>query len=148
MSTLGEAIRTRRIELGLTQEQLAEKLGDGVRQAEISRLEHDAVTLPRRERMERLASALDLPLGLLLASSGWTGAEQVFPPGAASESTPADGAVELEHVLDEAKEVVAHLEVLVDAAQEAITQAPGIALSSDAGDRDARSVPGASSTQG
>jgi transcriptional regulator with XRE-family HTH domain len=77
--SLGRTIRTRRIELGLTQEQLAERIGGGVRQAEVSRLEADRVTLPRRERLERIAAALTLPVGELLARSSWTGAEKLDP---------------------------------------------------------------------
>jgi transcriptional regulator with XRE-family HTH domain len=80
-STLGQVIRTRRLALGLTQEELAERIGDGVRQAEVSRLECDRVTLPRRRRMERIAAALDLPLGQLLATAGWSGADGAFRPG-------------------------------------------------------------------
>jgi len=76
-ATLGRVIRERRTALGLTQEELAERVGDGVRQAEISRLEHDKVSLPRRPRLEQLAKALDLQVGHLLASSGWTGAEHL-----------------------------------------------------------------------
>lgn len=68
---LGEVIRARRIELGLTQEQLAERIGDGVRQAEISRLEGGRVEQPRRQRLEKIAVALGVPLGELLARSGW-----------------------------------------------------------------------------
>jgi len=75
MPTLGKFIKRRRIELGLTQEALAAEVGDGVRQSEISRLESDRIVLPRRERLERLALALDVPLGELLARSGWTGAD-------------------------------------------------------------------------
>lgn len=79
MTTLGQVIRLRRIELGLTQEALAERVGDGVRQAEISRLEHDGVALPRRQRLEQLALALEMPMGVLLARSGWMGADGEFP---------------------------------------------------------------------
>jgi transcriptional regulator with XRE-family HTH domain len=68
---LGETIRARRIALGLTQEQLAERIGDGVRQAEVSRLEAGRVVQPRRSRLEKIALALDLPMGELLARSGW-----------------------------------------------------------------------------
>src|SRR5688572_25380151 len=75
--TLGQVIRTRRLELGLTQEELAERIGEGIRQAEVSRLEHDRVVLPRRARLERIASALDIPPGELLARSGWAGADAV-----------------------------------------------------------------------
>jgi len=78
MPTLGKFIQRRRAELGLTQEQLAERIGSGVRQAEISRLEHDRITLPRRQRLEQIAIALDVPLGTLLARSGWAEAEAEF----------------------------------------------------------------------
>jgi transcriptional regulator with XRE-family HTH domain len=77
MPTLGAFIRRRRLELGLTQETLAEMIGGGVRQAEISRLEHDRVTLPRRQRLEQIATALEVPIGELLVRSGWTGAGEI-----------------------------------------------------------------------
>lgn len=81
MPTLGRFIQRRRIELGLTQEQLAEIIGGGVRQSEISRLENDRIALPRRQRLEQIASALDVSLGQLLARSGWAGADSEFGPG-------------------------------------------------------------------
>ncbi|HEX5165100.1 MAG TPA: helix-turn-helix transcriptional regulator [Thermomicrobiales bacterium] len=80
-SMLGVVIRQRRIELGWTQEELAERIssdGEYVRQSEISRIESGKVGLPRHERLVRLADVLDLPLGELLARSGWTGADQHF----------------------------------------------------------------------
>jgi transcriptional regulator with XRE-family HTH domain len=74
---------------------LAERVstdGEYVRQSEISRIENGRITLPRRERLERLAAVLDLPLGELLARSGWVGAEQHFQPSSidrpAEESMP------------------------------------------------------------
>jgi transcriptional regulator with XRE-family HTH domain len=85
--TLGSLIRSRRIELGLTQEELAERVGDSVRQAEISRLERDCVGLPRRARLERIAAALKLKLGELLARSGWAGVDSTFQ----AQSMPAPG---------------------------------------------------------
>ena len=75
--TLGQLIRERRMELNLTQEELAERVGEGVRQSEISRLERNRVTLPRRHRMEEIALALEIPVGVLLARSGWAGAEAI-----------------------------------------------------------------------
>ncbi len=69
--SLGTFIRERRKQLGLTQEQLAERVADGVRQSEVSRLEHDRVTLPRRDRLEQLAAALDVSIGELLLRTGW-----------------------------------------------------------------------------
>lgn len=71
LSTLGEFVRERRQQLGLTQEELAARVGDGIRQAEISRLEHDRVSLPRRERLEALATALEIPLADLFIRTGW-----------------------------------------------------------------------------
>ncbi len=69
--SLGAYIRERRQTLGLTQEDLAERVARGVRQSEISRLEHDRVALPRRDRLEQLAAALDVSLGELLVRTGW-----------------------------------------------------------------------------
>ena len=86
MPTLGAFIRRRRLELGLTQETLAEMIGGGVRQAEISRLEHDRVMLPRRHRLEQIATALDVPIGELLVRSGWTGAEEIDAPNESHQS--------------------------------------------------------------
>lgn len=83
--TLGDAIRTRRQELGWSQEELAKRIadhGDGTfRQSDVSRLEHGKVTLPRRERLEHIAAVLGLSLGDLLARSGWTGAASAFASG-------------------------------------------------------------------
>ena len=91
MPTLGRFIQRRRIELGLTQEQLAEMIGGGVRQSEISRLEHDRVALPRRQRLEQIATALDVSLGELLARSGWAGADAEFDASASAQAVePAD----------------------------------------------------------
>ena len=70
-NALGTFIRERRFDLGLTQEQLAERVGPTVRQAEISRLERGQVVMPRRQKMEHIAAALDVTLGDLLHSSGW-----------------------------------------------------------------------------
>jgi len=100
--TLGQLIRERRMELNLTQEELAERVGDGVRQSEISRLEKNRVTLPRRQRMEQIAEALDIPVGVLLSRSGWAGAEtfdtELADLGVAEPLAPSDGLKE--HALE------------------------------------------------
>jgi transcriptional regulator with XRE-family HTH domain len=69
--SLGNFIRERRQDLGLTQEQLAERIGETVRQAEVSRLEHNRISLPRRDRLTALAAALEVSLGELLVRTGW-----------------------------------------------------------------------------
>src|SRR5690348_14396981 len=78
MPTLGRFIRRRRIELGMTQEQMAFLIGETVRQSEVSRLENDRITLPRRERLERIAEVLGVPVGELLVRSGWAGADEAL----------------------------------------------------------------------
>jgi transcriptional regulator with XRE-family HTH domain len=69
--SLGTLIRERRQDLGLTQEELADRIGGSVRQAEISRLEAGHVALPRRERLEAIATALEVSIGELLVRTGW-----------------------------------------------------------------------------
>ncbi len=69
--TLGQFIRGTRLAMGLTQEQLANRVGAGVRQSDISRLEKDMIEFPRRERLEAIAAALDVTLGDLLIATGW-----------------------------------------------------------------------------
>jgi transcriptional regulator with XRE-family HTH domain len=81
LRSLGGVIRARRKELGWTQEELAERvsaLDEYVRQSDISRIERGEIMLPRRQRLERIAAALELSLGELLALSGWTGADLHF----------------------------------------------------------------------
>jgi transcriptional regulator with XRE-family HTH domain len=105
--SLGSAILQRRTELGLTQAALAERVatcGDwGFRQSDISRLERGIVTLPHFTRMRSLAAALELPVGELLAKSGWTGAEGAFPsadtrPTGRGHAEPDDTAARSEHL--------------------------------------------------
>jgi len=69
--TLGTFIRERRRELGLTQERLAERVGESVRQSDISRLERNRISLPRRDRLEALAAALEVSTADLLLRTGW-----------------------------------------------------------------------------
>jgi transcriptional regulator with XRE-family HTH domain len=73
---LGNYIRERRQDLDLTQEELAARIGDTVKQAEVSRLERGAIALPRRARLEALAVALEVTLGSLLMQTGWLTPEE------------------------------------------------------------------------
>jgi transcriptional regulator with XRE-family HTH domain len=87
--TFGHVIRARRIELGLTQEELAERVGESVRQSDISRMERDHVVLPRRDRLDALAAALEVSPGHLLMHSGWiTGEESASMEPASTSIAP------------------------------------------------------------
>jgi transcriptional regulator with XRE-family HTH domain len=81
--SLGATIKRRRRELGWSQEEFAARVasrGDwAFRQCDVSRLERGKVLLPHRERLTQIAAVLELPLGELLARSGWAGAETLFP---------------------------------------------------------------------
>lgn len=72
-ATLGTVVRSRRMLLGLTQEDLAERIG--ARQSDVSRLECDMIALPRSERLRALAAALGMTPGELLQAAGWIGAD-------------------------------------------------------------------------
>jgi|GEM_PF-4199908 len=92
--SLGAVIRQRRIELGWTQDELAERIstnGEYVRQSEISRIENGRVALPRRERLLRLAEVLELPAGELLACSGWAGANVLLQENGSSRTPEQHG---------------------------------------------------------
>lgn len=69
--SLGEAIRLRRLELGMSQEELAEQIGPDVRQSDVSRLERGKILYPRLERLNQIASALGMSIGALLTEAGW-----------------------------------------------------------------------------
>lgn len=91
---LGRLIRARRREMGLTQEEFAELLGEEMRQSEISRLERGHVSQPRPERLQRIAEVLDIPVGELLLQTAWAEQEpdEAVPAHAesgAALSTPA-----------------------------------------------------------
>jgi transcriptional regulator with XRE-family HTH domain len=95
---LGNYVRERRVDLGLTQEELAARIGDTATQAEISRLERGTIAFPRRRRLEALAAALEVTLGMLLVKSGWlTSSEEALidagpalPPSPQLEPPTAD----------------------------------------------------------
>jgi transcriptional regulator with XRE-family HTH domain len=92
-SSLGATIKRRRRERGWSQEEFAARVasrGDWTfRQSDVSRLERGKVLLPHRERLTLIAAVLELPLGELLARSGWVGADTLFP--AESAATTARG---------------------------------------------------------
>jgi len=132
--TLGTFIRERRMDLGLTQEQLAERVGGGVRQSEISRLEHDGIALPRRTRLEEIAAALEVSIGDLLVTTGWMDEENrssLSPdPDAIVDSNPDEPeTISVESLeaamesLSAAQELVAQTAAMLDTAEEAVATA-------------------------
>ncbi|HEU0113093.1 MAG TPA: helix-turn-helix transcriptional regulator [Thermomicrobiales bacterium] len=68
---LSELARSRRLELHLTQTEVAERMGGAVYQADVSQIERGVVRSPRRERLVALAAALELPYETVFAASGW-----------------------------------------------------------------------------
>lgn len=123
--TFGEVIRQRRRELGITQEELAERVGENVRQSDISRMERDYVVLPRRERLEALAAALQVTPGYLLLHSGWITQEELAlleSPVADSAQRPGELPSTFSTPDDEA--VTAPVGVSVDAGQEVVAHEP------------------------
>jgi transcriptional regulator with XRE-family HTH domain len=78
VSDLGEYLRSRREELGLTQEQLASKIG--VSQATVSQYEKGSIT-PRPRNLYSLAVALELSPDEVLAASGFYAARLVGERG-------------------------------------------------------------------
>jgi transcriptional regulator with XRE-family HTH domain len=94
-STLGTTIRERRLAHGWSQEELAERIStdeEYVRQSEISRLEKGWVAFPRRDRLERLAVVLNVPLGELLARSSWADEHSRLEEPRSTGTTPTDDA--------------------------------------------------------
>jgi transcriptional regulator with XRE-family HTH domain len=68
MKALGQFIRDRRRELGLTQTQLGARIG--YYQERISSLECGTYGIPSLHSMHELAAALEVPVGQLLAAAG------------------------------------------------------------------------------
>lgn len=64
--TLGQKIKTARLERGMTQKELA---GDAITRNMLSKIENDAAT-PSVRTLEHLAHTLDLPAGYFLGGSG------------------------------------------------------------------------------
>lgn len=79
--TLGELIRTHRLQRGWSQTELGDRVGQGMTQSDVSKLERGAVDLPHRKRMEALADVMGLSLGKLLAASGWDDADTLVADG-------------------------------------------------------------------
>ncbi len=73
--TLGAEIRRLRRERGWTQQHLADLIGRPMNQHDVSALERGTIRLPRRHRLERIAEVFGVPLGELLARSGWADAD-------------------------------------------------------------------------
>jgi len=70
--SLGAIVRNRRRDLGLTQEDLAERVStdtEPVYQADVSRIETGRIAMPRLGRLLRLAGALQMPIEDLLRCS-------------------------------------------------------------------------------
>ena len=130
--TLGEFVRECRETLGLTQEELAERIDEGVRQSEVSRLENDRISLPRRARLEQLAVALEVTLGDLMVHTRWMsdegeGGRQAPPAGAAptragdDEVTTRLDAVEV--AITDVRSALAAVDVRLRSATEALERA-------------------------
>lgn len=82
MKALGAVIRNQRARLGLTQEELADRmaeLGDtNIRQSDISRIERGQVQLPHFDRLRWLSETLDMTIGELFVRAGWIQIDEVI----------------------------------------------------------------------
>ena len=66
--TLGEKIRSARIERGMTQKEL---VGDQITRNMLSRIENDSA-MPSMRTLEYIAARLDLPAGYFMADGRWS----------------------------------------------------------------------------
>lgn len=73
---LGTTVRQRRVELGLSQVQLADRVGGETQQSDISRIERGRLPWPRPQLLQSLAAALDLTVLELITMSGWMTQEE------------------------------------------------------------------------
>lgn len=83
---LGQAIRTRRLELGMSQTRLGMLMG-GLDQKEVSRLERGSIASPPPERLRRVATALNLEPTDLMTRAEWPGFEQTVALGNPDQQT-------------------------------------------------------------
>jgi transcriptional regulator with XRE-family HTH domain len=102
---LGNYVRERRQELGLSQETLAERVGGNTVQSDISRIERGQIELPRPSTLINLAAALEVPVGNLLIASGWFDEAHLATPESAS--APGDQSAMLETLNDLESEITA-----------------------------------------
>jgi transcriptional regulator with XRE-family HTH domain len=129
--TLGQFIRARRRMLGLTQEELAWRMADGMTQSEISRLEIGLVTLPRAERLQRLAKVLDVSAGELLMHSAWAGdtteestenePHQCMDRSLSDTRIPEDAIQQVQKALAQIKQAIDILQSVIDRGQPAVS---------------------------
>jgi transcriptional regulator with XRE-family HTH domain len=73
---LGKAVLRRRMELGLTQTELAERMPGRIQQADISRIERGYLPWPRPDLICGLAAALLMSPLELITLSGWMSADE------------------------------------------------------------------------
>lgn len=72
---LGETLRARREELGLSQRQLAAQAD--INDATVVRLEHGEIAAPAPDKLSRIAAALDLPLADVFALADYVVPEEL-----------------------------------------------------------------------
>jgi transcriptional regulator with XRE-family HTH domain len=74
---LGDTVRRYRLELGLSQVQLAERMGSDIQQADISRIERGYIPWPRPDLLTSLARGLDMGPIELITLSGWMSRDEL-----------------------------------------------------------------------
>ena len=107
---IGTYIRERRQDLGFSQEHLADRVGGGYGQSDVSRLERGQIELPRLGTVLRLASALEVPVGDLLIASGWFTEGHFTPIPASSGAVDQDALVTVLGDIEAELEAIRHLE--------------------------------------
>ena len=75
LERLGRFVRDSRLRLGLSQAQLARRVGWS--QERVSVLEHGTYGLPSLPKLDRLATALDVPLADMLEALGYVVRDEV-----------------------------------------------------------------------